>query len=161
MDGFRIATKYPRIASSYFDSIGVDVEVMKLHGSVELSVRTGGIADAIVDIVETGQTLRENGLVEVAKVMDVSALLLVNRIAQKVLFDEINELVMKLRGGFWMKGGLEEYVREILEDIRRRGGLEALREYSERFDNYSGPFRVSEGGSSRRQRNSCQRRTRG
>lgn len=55
--------------------------------------------------------------------------------------------------------GLEEYVREILEDIRRRG-LEALREYSERFDNYSGPFRVSE-GSSRRQRNSCQRRTRG
>ena len=96
MDGFRIATKYPRVAGSYFQSLGVEVETLKLHGSVELAVRTG-IADAIVDIVETGQTLKENGLIEVAKIMDVSALLLVNRIAQKVLFEEINSLIMGMR----------------------------------------------------------------
>jgi ATP phosphoribosyltransferase len=96
MDGFRIATKYPRIARSYFESLGVDVEVIKLNGSVELSVVTG-IADAIVDIVETGNTLRANGLVEVEKIMDVSALLLVNRIAQKVRFEEVNDLVKRLR----------------------------------------------------------------
>ncbi|WP_456443554.1 ATP phosphoribosyltransferase [Thermococcus sp.] len=96
MDGFRIATKYPRIARSYFESLGVDVEIIKLNGSVELSVVTG-IADAIVDIVETGSTLRANGLVEVEKIMDVSALLLVNRIAQKVRFEEINDLVKRLR----------------------------------------------------------------
>ena len=96
MDGYRIATKYPRIARSYFESLGVDVEVIKLHGSIELAPRIG-IADAIVDIVETGNTLRANGLVEVEKIMNVSALLLVNRIAQKMRFDEINDLVKRLR----------------------------------------------------------------
>ncbi|MFA4641062.1 ATP phosphoribosyltransferase [Pyrococcus kukulkanii] len=96
MDGFRIATKYVNITQRFFEKLGVEVEIIKLHGSVELAPRIG-IADAIVDIVETGNTLRANGLVEVAKIMDVSALLLVNRIAQKVKFEEINSLIMRLR----------------------------------------------------------------
>ena len=96
MDGFRIATKYTNIARKYFSSLGVDVELIKLHGNIELAVKTG-IADAIVDIVETGSTLRENGLIEIAKIMDVSALLLVNRISQKTHFEEVNSLVLALK----------------------------------------------------------------
>ncbi|NJE85900.1 ATP phosphoribosyltransferase [Thermococcus sp. CX2] len=96
MDGFRIATKYPNLARKFFEKNGVEVEVIKLHGSIELAPKIG-IADAIVDIVETGNTLRANGLVEVEKIMDVSALLLVNRISQKTKFEEINELVLKLK----------------------------------------------------------------
>ncbi|ANF23549.1 ATP phosphoribosyltransferase [Thermococcus piezophilus] len=96
MDGFRIATKYPNLARKFFERNEVDVEVIKLHGSIELAPKIG-IADAIVDIVETGNTLRANGLVEVEKIMDVSALLLVNRISQKTKFKEINELVLKIK----------------------------------------------------------------
>jgi len=96
MDGYRVATKFPRIAEGYFSNLGVEVELIKLQGSVELAVKTG-IADAIVDIVETGNTLKANGLVEVGKIMNVSALLLVNRVSQKVKFEEINELVMAIR----------------------------------------------------------------
>ncbi|MBO8173805.1 MAG: ATP phosphoribosyltransferase [Thermococcus sp.] len=96
MDGFRIATKYPNLAKKFFERRGVEVEVIKLHGSIELAPKIG-IADAIVDIVETGNTLRANGLVEVEKIMDVSALLLVNRISQKTKFKEINELVLKIK----------------------------------------------------------------
>ncbi len=96
MDGFRIATKYPNLARKFFERRGVEVEVIKLHGSIELAPKIG-IADAIVDIVETGNTLRANGLVEVEKIMDVSALLLVNRISQKTKFKEINELVLKIK----------------------------------------------------------------
>ncbi|MEO2151773.1 MAG: ATP phosphoribosyltransferase, partial [Thermococcus sp.] len=96
MDGYRIATKYERITRNYFSSLGVEVEIIKLSGSVELAPKVG-IADAIVDIVETGTTLRANGLVEVDKVMDVSAQLLVNRISQKTKFDEINSLVLAIK----------------------------------------------------------------
>ncbi|WP_324735678.1 ATP phosphoribosyltransferase [Thermococcus sp. SY098] len=96
MDGFRIATKYPNLTRKFFEKRGVEVEVIKLHGSIELAPKIG-IADAIVDIVETGNTLRANGLVEVEKIMDVSALLLVNRISQKTKFKEINELVLKIK----------------------------------------------------------------
>ena len=96
MDGYRVATKYERITREYFSRLGVDVEILKLSGSVELAPKVG-IADAIVDIVETGETLRANGLVEVEKVMDVSAQLLVNRISQKTKFEEINELVFSIK----------------------------------------------------------------
>ncbi|NJE55468.1 ATP phosphoribosyltransferase [Thermococcus sp. 21S9] len=96
MDGFRIATKYERIARSYFSRLGVEVEIIKLSGSVELAPKVG-VADAIVDIVETGETLRANGLVEVEKIMDVSAQLLVNRISQKTKFDEINALILAIK----------------------------------------------------------------
>ncbi|WP_297501125.1 ATP phosphoribosyltransferase [Thermococcus sp.] len=96
MDGYRVATKYERITREYFSKLGVEVEILKLSGSVELAPKVG-IADAIVDIVETGETLKANDLVEVEKVMDVSAQLLVNRISQKTKFEEINELVFSIK----------------------------------------------------------------
>jgi len=96
MDGYRIATKYERITREYFSKVGIEVEILKLSGSIELAPKVG-IADAIVDIVETGETLRANGLVEVEKIMDISAQLLVNRISQKTKFDEINELVFAIK----------------------------------------------------------------
>ncbi len=96
MEGFKIATKYPNVTSKFFEERDIPVEVMKLHGSVELAPKVG-IADAIVDIVETGRTLRVNDLVEVEKVMDVSVLLLVNRISQKTKFEVLNNLIASLR----------------------------------------------------------------
>jgi len=96
MDGFRVATKYSNITRRFFQKMKVDVEVMKLHGSVELSAHIG-VADAIVEIVDTASTLRAHNLVEIAKIMDVSALLIVNRISQKVKFEEINALLRALR----------------------------------------------------------------
>jgi len=96
MEGYRVATKYVNITRKFFERRNVEVEVIKLSGSIEVAPKVG-IADAIVDIVETGNTLRANGLVEVEKIMDVSALLLVNRVSQKVKFEEINQLVLKLK----------------------------------------------------------------
>lgn len=96
LEGYSIATEYVNISRRYFDEIGVDVEVFKLNGSVELAPKLG-LADAIVDIVETGNTLKANDLVEIEKIMDVSALLLVNRISQKTKFDEINGLIHRVK----------------------------------------------------------------
>ncbi len=97
MDGYRVATKYPNVTGGrFFEKLDVEVDILRLSGSIELAPKVG-IADAIVDIVETGTTLRANGLVEVARVMDVSALLLVNRIAQKTKFEEINGLVLGIK----------------------------------------------------------------
>ncbi|MDI3516383.1 MAG: phosphoribosyltransferase [Thermotogota bacterium] len=96
MEGYRVGTKYPGIASRFFSSRNVDVEIIRLNGSVELAP-IAGIADVLVDIVDTGRTLAANDLVEVEKVVDVSALLLVNRIAQKVKFDRINEIIHEIK----------------------------------------------------------------
>lgn len=96
MDGYRIATEYPRITESYFESLGTSVEIIEVSGSTELAPRAG-IADALVDIVQTGNTLAANGLEEAATIMKSSALLLVNRIAQKTKFDRINRTVFSIR----------------------------------------------------------------
>lgn len=96
LDGYSIATEYVNITERYLESEGVEADVFKLNGSIELAPKVG-IADAIVDIVETGNTLRANDLVEVEKIMDVSALLLVNRISQKTKFDQINELIKEIK----------------------------------------------------------------
>lgn len=96
LDGYSIATEYVNITEKYLEQMGVEAEVFKLNGSIELAPRVG-IADAIVDIVETGNTLKANGLVETEKIMDVSALLMVNRISQKTKFEEINELISNLK----------------------------------------------------------------
>lgn len=95
-DGYTIATEYPDLTSEFFKSRGVSVEILELKGSVEVAPRIG-ISDAIVDIVESGNTLDANNLVELEKIMDVSALLMVNRISQKVRFEEINGLVEKIK----------------------------------------------------------------
>jgi len=99
MDGWRIATKYPRTTFEYFEKLNVEPEIIKLNGSVEVSVRTG-IADAIVDIVEKGTTIKANGLKEIYTIETVSALLLVNRISQKVNFDRINTIINKIKEAF-------------------------------------------------------------
>ncbi|MFP4135881.1 MAG: ATP phosphoribosyltransferase [Candidatus Acetothermia bacterium] len=96
MDGYRIATEYPHITKNYFDSISTTVEIIEVSGSTELAPRAG-IADALVDIVQTGNTLTANGLKESTTVMRSSGLLLVNRIAQKTRFEEINRIIFSIR----------------------------------------------------------------
>ena len=76
----KIATKYPTIASSYFREQGEQVEIIKLNGSIELAPMIG-LADRIVDIVSTGRTLKENGLVEYEKIVGITSRLIVNPVA--------------------------------------------------------------------------------
>lgn len=97
----RIATKYPKVASSYFESKGMDVEVIKIEGSVELAPLLS-LADGIVDIVETGTTLKENGLEVIEEIRNVSARLIVNVASMKLKKAEIEGLISdiqeKIRG---------------------------------------------------------------
>ncbi len=92
----RVATKYPRIAQKYFASRGVQAEVILVQGSVELAPVTG-LADLIVDLVETGSTLRENGLEERETVCSISSLLVANRALFKLHHERIAPLVDGLR----------------------------------------------------------------
>ena len=96
-DNRRVGTKYPRMAETYFIERGMQMEYVKLNGSVELACVLG-LTHCIVDIVETGTTLKENGLVEVATIAECSARLIGNRVACKYLFrNEINELIERLK----------------------------------------------------------------
>lgn len=88
----KIATKYPNIAREYFRKKGMDVELIKIEGSVELGPIVG-LADAIVDIVETGNTLRENGLVVVEDICEISARMIVNKASMKTKKDEIIKII--------------------------------------------------------------------
>ncbi len=85
-----VATKYPNIASQYFESRGMDVRLIKIEGSVELAPLLG-LADAIVDIVETGQTLKENGLIVIEDIMPISARNFVNVASLKTRKNEIEK----------------------------------------------------------------------
>lgn len=88
----RIATKYPKVAKRYFAKKGMDVDVIKIEGSVELAPLIG-IADGIVDIVETGSTLRENGLTPIEDISPVSARLIVNIASMKLKKQEISDFI--------------------------------------------------------------------
>lgn len=90
-----IATKYPKIARNFFESKGMDVEIVKIEGSVELAPLLE-LADGIVDIVETGTTLKENGLEVVEDIVPVSARLIVNMVSLKLRKEEIENLVEKI-----------------------------------------------------------------
>lgn len=79
----KVATKYPAIAEAYFKSRGEQVEVIRLNGSVELAPIIG-LADRIVDIVSTGQTLRENGLIEMEEITTVTSRLICNRASYRL-----------------------------------------------------------------------------
>lgn len=92
----RIATKYPKVASSYFESKGMDVEVIKIEGSVELAPLLS-LADGIVDIVETGTTLKENGLEVIEEIRNVSARLIVNVASMKLKKAEIDGLISDIQ----------------------------------------------------------------
>lgn len=91
-----IASKYPFVTKNYFAEKGIDVEVVKIEGSVELAPLLG-LADAIVDIVETGSTLKANGLEVYEKVADISARLIGNTASIKMKRNEINSIVGNIR----------------------------------------------------------------
>lgn len=92
---FRVATKYPSIARRFYEERGENVEIIKLNGSVELGPLVG-LSDVIVDIVESGATLRANGLEVLETVCDLSARLVVNRVALKTRADDIKRLIAAL-----------------------------------------------------------------
>jgi len=92
----RVATKYPRLTEEYFSSRGVQVEIVRLDGSVELAPLVG-LAERIVDLVQSGETLRVNGLVEVAEITRSTARLIVNRAAMKTEHTAINRLTARMR----------------------------------------------------------------
>ncbi|MBR3499607.1 MAG: ATP phosphoribosyltransferase [Selenomonadaceae bacterium] len=88
----RVATKFPRLAENFFAAQGMQMEYIKLNGSIELGPIVG-LSESIVDIVETGTTLRENNLEEIVTIMDSTARLIANRVSYKLKFARINSLV--------------------------------------------------------------------
>lgn len=92
----RIASKYTKVAKEYFTSKQEDVEIIKLEGSVELGPVVG-LSDAIVDIVETGSTLKANGLEVIEKISDVSTKMIVNKVSLKFKKEEIFQLINALK----------------------------------------------------------------
>ena len=89
---FRVATKYPNVARSYYDAKGQTIEIIELHGSVELGPVIG-LSDVILDIVESGSTLKANGLTVLETVCECSARLVVNRVSMKTKRDRIRQLI--------------------------------------------------------------------
>lgn len=96
-NGLRVGTKFPNISKKYFECKGINVDTIKLEGSVELAPITG-ISDVIVDIVSSGETLRKNGLEEIEKICDISSYLIMNRTFFKTRFTEACILVQKIKG---------------------------------------------------------------
>ncbi len=92
----RVATKYPRVASDYFQQRGVPVELIMLSGSVELAPVLG-LSDHIVDLVETGRTLKDNGLVIIDTIAASTARLIVNRAAYHLKRAAVADLITRLR----------------------------------------------------------------
>ncbi len=95
LTNLRVATKYPRLTRDYFSRRGLSAEIIGLSGSIELAPATG-LADLLVDVVDSGRTLRENGLVELETILHCSACLIVNRASQVVKTESINQLVEKI-----------------------------------------------------------------
>ena len=94
----RVATKYPNIAKDYFyNKKHQTVEIIKLNGSIELAPIVG-LSEVIVDIVETGSTLRENGLKVLEEVCPLSARMVVNQVSMKMEDERIRKLITELRG---------------------------------------------------------------
>lgn len=91
----KVATKYPRLTSAYFREKGEQVEIIKLNGSIELAPLIN-LADRIVDIVSTGRTLKENGLVQYEKIANISSRLIANPVSYQMFPNRIDELVERL-----------------------------------------------------------------
>lgn len=92
----KIGTKYPTVAKEYFKNKNMDVEIIKIEGSVELAPILG-LCDAIVDIMETGTTLKENGLVVFDTVCPISARVIVNKASFKMKKEEIEDFIKNLK----------------------------------------------------------------
>jgi ATP phosphoribosyltransferase len=92
----RVATKYTRTAEKFFRQQGIQMEIIKLNGSIELAPIVG-LSELIVDLVETGRTLKENNLVEIAQINTSTARLIANRVSFKMKFSRINAIVEGLK----------------------------------------------------------------
>ncbi len=93
----RVATKYPKIAKKYFNEKEQKIQLIKLNGSVELAPLVG-LSDVIVDLVETGNTLKANGLQVLEEMFDISARLICNRISYRFKYDRIAKIIECLKG---------------------------------------------------------------
>ncbi|MGH7433452.1 MAG: ATP phosphoribosyltransferase, partial [Candidatus Methylomirabilales bacterium] len=91
----RVATKYPKLAERYFAQQGVQVEIIRLSGSIELAPLVG-LSERIVDLVDTGRTLQENDLEEVEEIATATARLIVNRAALKTKHQKVRGLIDRL-----------------------------------------------------------------
>lgn len=91
----RVATKFPRIAKTYYSSLSREIDIIKLNGSIEIAPILG-LSDVIVDIVETGKTLLENDLEPRETIVPISARLIANKVSYKFKYDEIMELCRRV-----------------------------------------------------------------
>ena len=91
----RVATKFPRIARTYYSSISRDIDIIKLNGSIEIAPLLG-LSDVIVDIVETGRTLLENGLEPKVDIVNISARLIANKVSYKFKNEPIRQLAQRI-----------------------------------------------------------------
>jgi ATP phosphoribosyltransferase len=91
----KIATKYPNVAAAYFREQGEQVEIIKLNGSIELAPIIG-LSDRIVDIVSTGRTLKENGLIEYEHIVNITSRLIVNPVSYRMQDHRISDMVERL-----------------------------------------------------------------
>lgn len=107
MSNLRVATKYPNLTSEYFNNQGITAEIIPLNGSVELAPGVG-LADLLVDLVETGITLRDNGLVELETLLESEAVLVVNRASHKLRFGLVQDLIARLAKEIESRQGVED-----------------------------------------------------
>jgi len=111
----RVATKYPKITERFFNQRGIPVEIIKLYGSIELAPVVG-LADRIVDLVETGSTLKAHDLVEVEVIAQSTARFIVNRASLRLKHEPLMELIRKLR-----------VATANQKPVSRKGGLSVVR----------------------------------
>ena len=95
-NNMKVATKYPNLTKKYFEKIGIQCSILKLYGSIELAPVLG-LSDFIVDILETGKTLKENGLKVHDTVSDISSLLIANKISYKLKRNKIDLILDKIK----------------------------------------------------------------
>ena len=95
-NNMKVATKYPNIAKKYFEDIGFQCSILELYGSIELAPVLG-LSDFVVDIVETGKTLKENGLKEHDIIANVSSLLIANKVSYKLKRKEIDSITNRIK----------------------------------------------------------------
>ena len=115
----RIATKYPRISERYFNKRGIPVEIVKLYGSIELAPVVG-LADRIVDLVETGSTLKAHDLAEIEVITQSTARFIVNRASLRLKQEPLMELIRKLRAAVRSQGALSGNGRPSTVGARKR-----------------------------------------
>jgi len=99
----RVATKYVKTAHRYFANQGIQAEIIKLYGSMELAPLVG-LADCIVDVVDTGKTLKANGLEAHELIMEVSSRLILNKAAMKMKHAEVTRFIAELKGALSQEG---------------------------------------------------------